>query len=121
MLSTLTTPAHRILADEKLCREAQYSFLNKSQCKLNKFRRQCIAVLIALIVISSVAFSQETSSSNPPAHVITTALELHSLTYEDSLHKYPIHLQNAVVLYYNPALGNLFIQDPTHGVYVDMR
>jgi hypothetical protein len=61
------------------------------------------------------------SPSVLPLPTLTTAEQVHSLTYKNSLREYPVHLHNAQVLYYNPALGNLFVRDPSHGVYIDMR
>jgi diguanylate cyclase (GGDEF)-like protein len=52
---------------------------------------------------------------------LTTAEQVHNLLYQRSLEKYPVHLRRAQVTYYNPELGNLFIRDSSHGVYVDMR
>lgn len=57
----------------------------------------------------------------PPLPVLTQAEQVHSLTYDEALRKYPVHLSAAQVLYYNPTLGNLFVLDPSHGLYVDMR
>ncbi len=52
---------------------------------------------------------------------LTTALQVHNLSYEASLQKYPIHLRSETVLYYNPRLGILFVRDATHGVFVEME
>jgi signal transduction histidine kinase/DNA-binding response OmpR family regulator len=52
---------------------------------------------------------------------LTTALQAHNLSYEESLRKYPIHLRDVTVLYYEPRLGILFVQDATHGVFVEME
>lgn len=61
------------------------------------------------------------AASSARVPVLTTALQVHSLSYDQALHQYPVHISKAQVLYYNPVLGNLFIRDSTHGVYVDMR
>ena len=52
---------------------------------------------------------------------LTAAAQVHSLTYEQSLHEYPVRLRREQVLYYNPTLGNLFVRDSSHGVYIDVR
>jgi hypothetical protein len=46
---------------------------------------------------------------------------VHNLNYNEALRAYPVRLHNVQVLYYNPALGNLFVLGSGHGVYVDMR
>ena len=72
---------------------------------------------IALLVLVA-GVQAETVNSLP---TLTTADQVHRLTYDEALRKYPVHLQEEQVLYYNPRLGNLFLRDSTHGVYVDMR
>jgi diguanylate cyclase (GGDEF)-like protein len=57
----------------------------------------------------------------PQLPTLTSATQVHSLTYEQSLLPHPVRLRNEQVLYYNPTLGNLFVQDSTRGVYVDTR
>jgi diguanylate cyclase (GGDEF)-like protein len=56
-----------------------------------------------------------------PLPTLTRAEQVHSLTYQESLREYPVHLLRAQVLYYDSELGNLFVRDSSHGVYVDMR
>ncbi len=80
----------------------------------------CRRIAFSLLAVPLFLMAARASSS---AHlpVLTTALEVHSMSYDQALRKYPVHLAEAQILYYNPVLGNLFIRDSTHGVYVDMR
>jgi diguanylate cyclase (GGDEF)-like protein len=68
------------------------------------------------------ASAQQAQHSLPPLLLptLTTARQVHSLSYQESLYHYPVHLAREQVLYYNPALGNLFVRDST-GLYVDTR
>ncbi len=78
------------------------------------------AVLILLMPLMHSAEAYATASARP-LRTIATAGQVHSLTYEEALRAYPVHLRKAQVLYYNPTLGNLFVRDHDGGVYVDLR
>jgi PAS domain S-box-containing protein len=52
---------------------------------------------------------------------LTTSRAVHSMTNGEAARGYPVHLREACVLYYNPDIGNLFINDSSGSVYVDMR
>ncbi len=56
-----------------------------------------------------------------PLPTLTTARTVHSMTNQEAARKYPVHLHDACVLYYNPDVGNLFVNDPSGSVYVDTR
>ena len=77
--------------------------------------------VLCILFAPLLATAMHASRSAQSLPVLTTALQVHSLTYNQALRKYPVHLSNAQVLYYNAALGNLFIRDASHGVYVDLR
>lgn len=75
-------------------------------------------VFLLVLMLSAAAYA------TPPAEplpTLTTAEQVHSLTYKESLREYPVHIRKAQVLYYNPTLGNLFVRDPGHGLYIDIR
>jgi diguanylate cyclase (GGDEF)-like protein len=73
--------------------------------------------LLFLFALSSAIAARIPS----PLPTLTSAKQVHDLTYSEALRKYPINLHRVQVLYYNPALGNLFVLGSGHGVYVDMR
>jgi hypothetical protein len=81
----------------------------------------CMLAGVVLVFILGVSAKVH---ANPTSHllpILTTAEQVHGLTYEESLREYPVHLRSAQVLYYNSALGNLFVRDNGHGVYIDTR
>ncbi len=80
--------------------------------------RLTVLAFLLVLMISAAAYATPPGRSLP---TLTTAEQVHSLTYEEALREYPVHFRNAQVLYYNPTLGNLFVRDPSHGIYVDMR
>ena len=80
-----------------------------------------IAIVLLLAATSAGAHAESPEPSHTVLPTLTTALEIHSLTYEESLRRYPVRLHRATVLNYNPAVGNLFVSDSSHGVFLDMR
>ena len=94
----------------------------RSQFQSEKLAACAVGSVCLLLTMTSPALahaSPVTRSGSLPT--LTTAQQVHSLTYQDSLRRYPVHLRREQVLYYNPVLGNLFLRDSTRGVYVDMR
>jgi diguanylate cyclase (GGDEF)-like protein len=71
-----------------------------------------------LVLSARSAHSAEVPASLP---ILTSTEQVHNLTYSEAVREYPVRLHNVQVLYYNPALGNLFVLGSGHGVYVDMR
>ena len=94
------------------------------QCRSNSRGplRRTLAIACALVSIHCWASKTNAAAAKPfPLPTLTTAKQVHSLAYEESLRRYPVHLKQEQVLYYNPTLGNLFVRDSTRGVYIDMR
>jgi diguanylate cyclase (GGDEF)-like protein len=85
------------------------------------FVRFCGQAFIALLLCGIFSLSARADESAQPLPTLTTAEKVHSLTYDEAVKKYPVHLHNAQALYYNEMLGNLFVCDSSRGVYVDMR
>lgn len=52
---------------------------------------------------------------------LTTPEQVHNLTYEESQRGFPVHFRQVQVLYYNAALGNLFVFGSGHGIFVRMQ
>ena len=82
-----------------------------------------VPVFLLLLVFFSAFLSRHAHAAEvtAPLPVLTKTEQVHNLTYSEALRNYPVHLQKVQVLYYNPALGNLFVLGSGHGVYVDMR
>jgi PAS domain S-box-containing protein len=83
----------------------------KLVCPTRALRTLLFAVVVA-------AFPAKAAAALP---VLSTARAVHGMTQEEAARKYPVHLHNACVLYYNPDIGNLFISDASGSVYVAMR
>lgn len=69
-------------------------------------------------------FARRAIEANPAPSALptlTAARQIHGLSNEEAARGYPVRLDGAIVLYYNADLGNLFLFDPTGGVYVEMR
>ena len=75
--------------------------------------------LLALALFPRPDIYANSTSSALPA--LTSAHQIHRLTNADAARGYPVRLDGSIVLYYNSELGNLFLFDPTGGVYADMR
>jgi signal transduction histidine kinase/DNA-binding response OmpR family regulator len=52
---------------------------------------------------------------------LTTALAAHTLPVSEAARGYPIHFARATVLYYDPAIGALFLADSSDGIFADAR
>ena len=70
-----------------------------------------------MLVVAAAALRANPAAPMP---TLTTSRALHDMTNEDASRGYPVRLQDAQVLYYNPDIGNLFIKDPSGTVYVDV-
>ncbi len=68
------------------------------------------------------AQSPKAPSANLPT--LTTARQAHSLTSEQAARAYPIHINRAVVTYYDPSIGSgraaLFVHDETGSIYAEL-
>lgn len=85
------------------------------------YRVRAVFVFVLLMfatLLVPVAHAAEITVSLP---LLTSPEQVHNLTYSEALRSYPVYLHNVQVVYYNPALGNLFVLGSKHGVYVDMR
>ncbi len=80
--------------------------------------RWAVLIFLMPLVYSATAYA---AAPAPPLRTLATAEQVHSLTHEEALRAYPVHLREAQVLYYNPTLGNLFVRDHDYGVYIDVR
>jgi diguanylate cyclase (GGDEF)-like protein len=80
----------------------------------------CKSALTVFLPAAFLAATGYAVAPSRPLPTLTTADQVRSLSYEDSLRGYPVRIRDAQVLYYNPALGNLYIRNAGHGIYVDM-
>ncbi|MGA2186763.1 MAG: response regulator [Bryobacteraceae bacterium] len=81
-------------------------------------RTQSVGSVGVLLLAVAAACLRANAAAMP---TLTTARAVHSMTNEEAARRYPVHLHDACVLYYNPDIGNLFIRDSSGSVYVDMR
>jgi diguanylate cyclase (GGDEF)-like protein len=82
---------------------------------------QCSGTTLVFLLALMLSTAAYAAPSVPSLRTLTTAEQVHNLNYQESLREYPVHLRKAQVLYSNPTLGNLFVRDSSHGVYIDMR
>jgi diguanylate cyclase (GGDEF)-like protein len=80
--------------------------------------KSALPVFLLAVVLPATGY---TPAPALPLPTLITAEQVHSLNSEEALREYPVRLLDAQVLYYNPTLGNLFIRQSGHGVYVDTR
>jgi len=76
------------------------------------FPRLSLALAVALSPIAAFAQTNLT--------VLTTALRVHQLTGDQAALPYPVHLQ-AVVTFCDESIGQLFVQDDTGGIFVEIQ
>ncbi len=80
-------------------------------------KRKTAALLLGLAPMLTAG-----ANATQPEHLptLTRAEQVHTLTYEDSQRPFPVHLHGAQVLYFNHRLGNLFVRDHGHGLYINV-
>jgi signal transduction histidine kinase/CheY-like chemotaxis protein len=85
------------------------------------------AVVIGFPTIDSGALVIEDALVRPGAEarrrelgLLTTALQVHALSAQEAAAGYPARLR-ATVTYYDPVQGQLFVQDRSDGIFVDLR
>jgi len=71
-----------------------------------------------VFAIVAAGLSTEAAVSLP---TLTSASAVHGMTNSEAARSYPVRLSNVCVLYYNPDIGNLFVNDSSGSVYVDVR
>ena len=84
------------------------------QCRVPGWRVVLTPLTLALFASPSIQAAPVPSS----LPVLTAPRQIHGLTNEEAARGYPVRLNGAIVLYYNPDLDNLFVLEPTGGVYV---
>jgi hypothetical protein len=60
------------------------------------------------------------NSSGPPAMFVTTASQIRSMTIEQAKQRRPVRL-TGVITYYDPEEPDLFIQDSSGGIWVNLE
>ena len=79
-------------------------------------RARTLGVLVFAIVAARLSTKAEI-----PLPTLTSASAVHSMSNGEAARNYPVRLSNVCVLYYNPDIGNLFVNDSSGSVYVDVR
>jgi hypothetical protein len=77
-----------------------------------------LAVFLYLLAVEFPLAANVAGQSLP---TLTSPEQVHNLTYEESQRGFPVHLRQVQVLYYNAALGSLFVLGSGHGIFVRMQ
>ncbi|MGO9129001.1 MAG: ATP-binding protein [Bryobacteraceae bacterium] len=72
------------------------------------------------LVIEDALVRPATAPRRQELGLLTTAAQVHALSTEEAAAGYPVRLQ-ATVTYYDPVEGQLFVQDRSDGIFVDLR
>lgn len=94
---------------------------------MRKFCTSSLALGLLVLCIGKVLLGQADPSSahsGPGAisasvspHLLTTTAQVHALSATDAAKRLPVEL-HAIVTYYEPTEGQVFVQDPAGGVYI---
>jgi signal transduction histidine kinase/ActR/RegA family two-component response regulator len=72
------------------------------------------------VVIEDAIVKPGASHQRKRLRLLTTAAEVHALPPEEARSGFPVRLRGTVT-FYDPGWGNLFVQDRTTGIYIDLR
>jgi len=93
---------------------------------LRKFRLSSLALLLLVLCFGKALLGQTNPlpghagqglSPGVSPHLLTTVAQVHALSATDAAKGFPVEL-HAIVTYYEPTEGQVFVQDPTGGVYI---
>jgi hypothetical protein len=93
---------------------------------LRKFRLSSLALLLLVLCFGKALLGQTNPlpghagqglSPGVSPHLLTTVAQVHALSVTDAAKGLPVEL-HAIVTYYEPTEGQVFVQDPTGGVYI---
>ncbi len=79
---------------------------------------RCVFLLAVLLLLPSLAAAADPAT--PPLPILTTAHQAHSLTAEEALRGYPIHLRGVLTLYdayVDPRFIIMFVHDATGSMF----
>lgn len=79
--------------------------------------RTLAAWAIALNFLA-VCGAETSGQASRPLPILTTAIQVHSLSAAEANRRYPVHLQG-VVTYFDPVSPDLFVQDRSGGIWVN--
>jgi signal transduction histidine kinase/CheY-like chemotaxis protein len=79
-----------------------------------------ISLLLTLLAYASVPSKAQEKSASPSLRLITSAASIRKMSPEEAARNYPVRLLG-VVTYYDPEEPDLFIQDSTFGIWVNIQ
>jgi signal transduction histidine kinase/DNA-binding response OmpR family regulator len=85
----------------------------------NPRRASLLISSFVVVFLGARGWASSRTARAPLLPVLTTARQIRSLSLRDAQRGYPVHL-TAVVTYYDPRL-DLFVQDSTGGIWVDVQ
>jgi signal transduction histidine kinase len=89
-----------------------------SRCKVRNKLSYRLFVLTGAVALLGGALSYAQPASAPSdLRTLTRLADIHSLSPAEAKRGYPVHLR-AVVTYFEPTANDLFVQDPTGGIWV---
>jgi signal transduction histidine kinase/DNA-binding response OmpR family regulator len=89
-------------------------------------RTSCGRILTALLMLTFAARGASAQSASLSAQsaslpVLRTAHAAHTISQEDAVRGYPVHLDRVQVTFYDATLQAMFVMDQTDSIFVDMR
>jgi diguanylate cyclase (GGDEF)-like protein len=92
---------------------------------LRKFCTSSLALGLLVVCFGTVLLGQADPSpahsgaisTGVSPHLLTTVAQVHALSAADAAKRLPVEL-HAIVTYYEPTEGQVFVQDPTGGAYI---
>ena len=94
---------------------------------MRKFRLSSLALLLLVLCFGKALLGQANQlpgqegqgaiSPGVSPHLLTTVAQVHALSAADAAKRLPVEL-HAIVIYYEPTEGQVFVQDATGGVYI---
>src|SRR3984957_252307 len=91
-----------------------------SQRRSFQFNIRFFYLILAVLAASAEPTSAKETPRRPSPGVITTASQIRSMTIEQAKQARPVHL-SGVITYYDPEEPDLFIQDASGGIWINIE
>jgi hypothetical protein len=92
----------------------------RSQRRSFQFKMRFFCVILAILTVSVVTVSANETSRRPSPGVITTASQIRAMSIEQAKQGRPVYL-SCVITYYDPEEPDLFIQDASGGIWINIE
>lgn len=83
-------------------------------------RRYGAAAILPILALAVIPRTLQAAPAREPAGVLTTVRQIRDLSAAGVAKQQPVHV-HAIVTYYDTVAPNLFVQDGTGGIWVDLR